>query len=53
MLELQHVEDLSRTYLVYTGSSSFDELVGLARVGGLDFIKTQENRREWVLKVWT
>ena len=33
-LELQDTKDLSKTFLVYQGGSSFDELVGLARAGG-------------------
>jgi len=47
MLETQHVQELSTTYLVYEGSSSFDELVGLARKGGLDSIKNEEDWRKW------
>ena len=48
MLELQHVQELSNTYLVYEGSLTFDALAGLARQGGLKAIKTEENRGEWV-----
>ena len=47
MLEMQHVQELSTTYLVYEGSSSFDELVALARKGGLDSIKNEEDWRKW------
>ena len=53
MLELQHVQDLSTIYLVYQGGSSFDDMAALAREGGLDSIKNEGNRREWVEKVWT
>ncbi len=53
MLELQRVQDLSKTYLVYQGGSSFDDLAELAREGGLEAIKDESNRREWVEKVWT
>src|SRR5271157_5406189 len=53
MLEMQNVQELSTKYLVYEGSSSFDALAGLARVGGLGSIKTEENRGEWVENVWT
>ena len=52
MLELQHVQEMSTTYLVYKGSSSFDDLVGLARKGGIDSIKNEETQGEWVEKVW-
>jgi hypothetical protein len=52
MLEIQETGDLSTEYLVYQGGSSFDDLAGLARVGGLDSIKTERNRQEWVEKVW-
>src|SRR5271157_2292377 len=47
MLEMQNVQELSTKYLVYEGSSSFDELVGLARKGGLDSIKNEEDWRKW------
>ncbi len=47
MLEMQHVQELSTKYLVYEGSSSFDELVELARKGGLDSIKNEEDWRKW------
>ncbi|MGB6067915.1 MAG: hypothetical protein WBG50_24170 [Desulfomonilaceae bacterium] len=53
MLEIQQVRELAKTYLVYEGNLSFDEMAGMARVGGLDSIKNEENRREWVEKVWT
>jgi len=52
MLEMQHVQELSTTYLVYEGGSSFDELLGLARKGGLDSIENEQNQREWAEKVW-
>src|SRR5208283_423499 len=44
-LELEDKKDLSNTFLVYGGSSSFDEMVKLARKGGLDCVKNEENRR--------
>ena len=47
MLELEHVEELSRTKLVYEGDLSFDDLAGSARVGGLDAIKNEGEWREW------
>ena len=53
MLELQRVQDLSKTYLVYQGGSSYEDLAGLAREGGLDPVKNERNRQEWVEKVWT
>jgi hypothetical protein len=53
MLELQDTRNLSKIFLVYQGDSSFDELAELARVGGLDSIKTEGNRGEWVEKIWT
>lgn len=53
MLELQDSRDLSKTYLVYEGSSSFDELAALARVGGLGSIRNEGHQGEWVEKVWT
>ena len=48
MLEMQHVQELSTTYLVYEGDLSFDELASLARGGGLDSIKNEETQGEWV-----
>jgi len=30
MLEMQHVQELSKTYFVYEGDLSFDELASLA-----------------------
>jgi len=53
MLELQRVQDLSKTYLVYQGGSSFDELAGLARESGMEAVKNQENQGEWVAKTYT
>lgn len=53
MLEREDTRDLSTTYLVYAGSSSFDDFAGLARVGGLDSTKAERNRGEWAEKVWT
>jgi hypothetical protein len=53
MLEIQETRDLSKTFLVYQGDSSFEDLAGLARVGGLDPVRNEGNRREWVEKVWT
>ncbi len=52
MLEIQETRDLSKTFLVYTGGLSFDDLAGVAREGGLKAIQNEENRGEWVEKVW-
>ncbi len=51
-LELEDTKDLSNTFLVYGGSSSFDELVKLARKGGLDSIKNEQTQGEWVEQTW-
>jgi len=51
MLEMQHVQELSTKYLVYEGGLTFDDLAPLARKGGLDSTKNEENRLEWVEKV--
>lgn len=53
MLELQRVQDLSTTYLVYEGGLTFDDLARMAREGGLDPVKNERNRREWVAKTYT
>jgi hypothetical protein len=53
MLEFQDVQHLSTKYLAYEGDLPFDDLAGLARQGGLDSVKNEGNRREWVEKVWT
>ena len=53
MLEIQRVRDLSKIYLVYEGNLSFDELVGLARENGMEAIRNERNRQDWVEKVWT
>ena len=53
MLEIQDTRDLSKTYLVYEGNLTFDDLAGLARKGGLASIKTEETQGKWVEKVWT
>ncbi len=50
MLEMQHVQELSTTYLIYEGDLSFDELARLARKGGLDSLWDEGNRQEWVEK---
>ena len=47
MLELEQVQELSKTYLVYQGVSSFDDLALLARKGGLDSVRNEENWRKW------
>jgi hypothetical protein len=52
MLDIQQVEDLSKTFLVYRGSFGFEDLAELARVVGLDSIRNEGNRRQWVEKVW-
>ena len=53
MLEIQDTRDLSKTFLVYQGGLSYDELAGLARESGMKAIRNEGNRREWVEKVWT
>jgi hypothetical protein len=53
MLEIQETRDLSKTYLVYQGGSSYDELAGLAREGGMEAVRNEGNQQEWVEKVWT
>lgn len=54
MLETQETRDLSKTYLVYQGRSSFDELAGLARKSGMEAIRNEGNHlQDWVEKVWT
>lgn len=53
MLEIQQVEDLSKAYLVYQGALSYDDLAALAREGGIEAIRNEGDRREWVEKVWT
>ena len=47
MLEMQDVQLLSTTYLVYKGKLSYDDLALLARKGGLDSIKNEEDWRKW------
>jgi len=47
MLEMQHVQELSKTYLVYKGNLTFDALAGLARQDGLKAIENEEDWREW------
>jgi hypothetical protein len=48
MLEMQAVQHLSTTYLVYKGKLSYDEMVALAREGGLDAVKNEEaDWRKW------
>jgi hypothetical protein len=51
MLEIQETRDLSKTYLLYHGSSSFDDLAGLAREGGMEAVRNEGNRSEWVEKI--
>jgi hypothetical protein len=46
-LELEHVHELSKTYLVYEGNLTFDALAGLARQDGLKAIENEEDWREW------
>jgi hypothetical protein len=38
---MQDVQHLSTTYLVYKGVVSFDDLVGIAREGGLKAVKNE------------
>lgn len=52
MLEIQDTRDLSKTYLVYRGSSSYDELAALAREGEMEAVRNERNRQDWVEKVW-
>lgn len=52
LLEIEQVQDLSTEYLVYQGGSSFDELAALAREGGMEAIRNEGNRQDWVEKVW-
>jgi len=52
MLEMQDTRDLSKTFLACQSGSSFDDLAGLAREGGLEVVRNEGNRREWVEKVW-
>jgi hypothetical protein len=51
MLEVQDSLDLSKTFLV--GSSSFDDLAEVVREGGLEAVRNETNRREWMEKGWT
>lgn len=53
MLEMEDARDLSKTYLVYRGALSYDELVGLVRDGGVKAVRHEGNRQDWVEKVWT
>jgi hypothetical protein len=53
MLEIQQVRDLSKTYLVYQGGLSYDELAALARQGGMEAVRNERNRQDWMEKVWT
>lgn len=53
MLEIEDTGDLSKTYLAYQGSLSYDDLAVLAREGGMGSIRNEGNRQEWVEKVWT
>lgn len=52
LLEIEQVQDLSTEYLVYRGALSYDELVGLARDGGMEAVRHEGNRQDWVEKVW-
>ena len=48
MLEMQDVQHLSTTYLLYKGKLSYDEMVRIAREGGLDAVKNEEaDWRKW------
>jgi hypothetical protein len=47
MLEMQHVQELSKTYLVYQGRLTFDDLVVLARENGLKGVRNEGDWRDW------
>jgi hypothetical protein len=47
MLEIQQVQELSKTYCVYEGNLTFDDLVGLARESGLKAVRNEGDWREW------
>jgi hypothetical protein len=47
MLEMQHVQELTKTYLVYQGRLTFGDLVGLARESGLQAVRNERDWREW------
>jgi len=47
MLHIQNVQHLTTTYLVYHGRLTFDDLVGIAREGGLKAVTNAGDWREW------
>lgn len=47
MLELQKVNDIFTTYLVYRCTSSYDDLADLARQGGLEAVRNESNQGDW------
>ncbi|MGO9116637.1 MAG: hypothetical protein ACLQPD_03395 [Desulfomonilaceae bacterium] len=47
MLELQDTMDLSKTFLVYKGNLTFNDVAALARKGGLNSIKNEDDWRKW------
>lgn len=53
MLEIHDTVKLSKTYLVYEGCLTFDDLAALARESGMEAVRNKGNQQEWVEKVWT
>jgi len=53
MLKTEDTRDLSTTYLVYRGNSTFDDLAGLARKDGLEGVRNGGTQGDLVEKVWT
>jgi hypothetical protein len=47
MLQIQNVQHLSSTFLVYDGNLTFDILAGLAREGGLKAVRNEGDWRKW------
>jgi hypothetical protein len=52
MLEIHDTGDLSKTYLVYEGCLTFDDLAALGRESGMEAIRNEGNRQDWAEKVW-
>ena len=53
LLEIENTKDMSKTFLVYHGGLSYDNLAALAREGGLGLVRNEGNQGDWVEKVWT
>ena len=49
-LEIHNIDDLSSTFSIYQGESSYKELVGRVRVGGLPSIQSEETEEDWILE---